>query len=327
LFVRLTIALLVLGNAGCDRTSTLITPAVEHSTATSAEMRLQVARRLLDQPEDQIDLANAKLTIKQLDAIAAVVKSQLSANASSGERVEALREYLYKPNEWNGGQPFHYDLDDPMGHDIHNKLLSTYLATRKGNCISMPLLFIVVGQKLGLDVTAATAPSHVFVKYRDESGTYYNLETTSGAGFTSDAWIQKQIPMTAEALANGVYLRPLSKKETVALMLGTVMEYLGQQGQPQEELALAELVLGYSPRNVEVMLHIHGSYGRIIQQEFASRWARPRDIPMSQRGRFIELDRNGMFWRQRAEALGWRQPSDDEEDAYRQRIKLAKSTH
>ncbi len=34
----------------------------------------------------------------------------------------------------------------------------------------MPFLFIILGQKLGLDVTASTAPEHVFVKYRDDMG-------------------------------------------------------------------------------------------------------------------------------------------------------------
>ena len=191
---------------------------------------------MLKSPDDRIDLANAKLMIdqmidptidlaaatKQLDAMASALKSRLPSGASSAQKLDALRTFLYEPGAWNEHRPFRYDLDDPFGRIIKNKLLPTYVATRKGNCVSMPFLFIILGQKIGLDVTAATAPEHIFVKYRDEEGALHNLETTSGAGFTSDAWIQKQIAMSPEALANGIYLRPLTKKQTVVLMLSLI---------------------------------------------------------------------------------------------------------
>ena len=48
--------------------------------------------------------------------------------------------------------------------------MSHYLATRKGNCVSMPVLFVILGQKLGLPITLAIAPNHVFAKYKRDNG-------------------------------------------------------------------------------------------------------------------------------------------------------------
>lgn len=295
---------------------------------------------MLQLPESEIDLATAKLTIDQLidtaidiasagaqlDAIAQQVRSRLPANATSREKVEALRAQLYDAGPWNGNQPFRYDLDDPSGHTIRNKLLPTYLSTRKGNCVSMPLLFIVLGQKLGIDLTASTAPDHVFVKYRNESGALFNLEATSGAGFTSDAWIQHEMPMTADALTNGIYLQRLTKKETLVVMLGTLMEHCGQQDRQDERTALAHLALENYPKDVTAMLQIHAAYGRMVQREFQGKYPSPRDIPATERARFRELDGNSQLWRQKAEVLGWREPDQETNDRYQQTVNRVKST-
>ncbi len=57
----------------------------------------------------------------------------------------------------------------------------------------MPILFLVLEEEwIGLNVTLATAPLHIFVKWRDaESGQSWNLEVTSGAGFTRDDWYRR----------------------------------------------------------------------------------------------------------------------------------------
>lgn len=302
---------------------------------------LEAIRQMLALPEDKIDLAKAKLTIDQmvdpatdvratmaqLDSIARSVASRLPADANSRTKVEALRAQIYEAGPWNENRPFSYDLDDPFGRTLRNKLLATYLATRKGNCISMPMLFIVVGQKLGLDVTATTAPEHVLVKYRDEAGSLYNLETTSGAGFTSDGWIKSQIPMSEESLNNGLYLRRLSKRETVAVMLGTLMEHYGREGRHEDRLALARLALEHAPKDISAMMQVHAAYGGMIQRDFRARYSSPRDIPMEQRARYIELNREGQAWLQKSEALGWREPTQEQVQRYKQTVDGVKSGH
>lgn len=294
---------------------------------------------MLNAPGDDVDLALAKLTIDklidptvdidaasgQLNAIVEQIRQRLPANPTNQEKLEALRTQLYTSGPWNCNNPFRYDLDDPLGHSISNKLLPTYLATRKGNCISMPFLFIALGQQLGLDVTASTAPNHVFVKYRDPAGALSNLETTSGAGVTSDGWIQRGMPMTPEAIANGIYLQRLTRKETVVVMLGTLMEYYGQQDRRTERIELARFALEKYPKDVQSILTIHSTYGRMVEREFGAKYATARDIPITEWERYRELLAAARSWRAAAEALGWREPDEDSEKQYRQSVDTAKS--
>ena len=153
-------------------------------------------RAILQQPESKMDLGRIKLTIdkmidptinidaglKQIDRIVAQIQAMPGQGRSSKGKVQALKKYLYENGPWNDYQAYSYDLDDPLAKKIRNKLLPTYLESKKGNCVTMPLLFVILGQRLGIDVTISTAPLHLFVKYTDsETGATYNLETTSGA--------------------------------------------------------------------------------------------------------------------------------------------------
>jgi len=304
--------------------------------ARAHERDLGVIRGLLQQSEADIDLAVAKVTIDHLidptidaaatlanlNAMARALKALLPIVASKRLTLDALRYHVYQASPWNGNRPFRYDLDDPFGTNIQNKLLSTYLASRKGNCVSMPFLFIILGQKLGVDLTAATAPNHIFVKYRDEGGTQYYLEATSGAGFARDVWIRQQFPMSDESLASGIYMRALTKKETVALMAGTLLEYYGQQEDPQlqdQRIALANIVLEYSPRDIEAILHLRAAIlwmtNLIIDQH-----SYPNIMPADKRKQIAQAQAvvGGLFGR--AYNLGWRPPGQAAEAAYRQTI-------
>lgn len=317
------------------------TPASAPPAPPAPAANLETIRQLLAQPEDKIDFATAKLTIdkmidptidieaasKQLDMLSADIWRNLPPQPSSRIKVEAMRAHLYQPGPWNGHRPFAYDLNDPLGRDMRSKLLPTYLATRKGNCISMPMLFIVLGQKLGIDVTASTAPDHVFVKFRDDDGQVFNLETTSGAGITSDGWIQQQSHVRPEAIASGIYMQRLTKKETVVVMATTLMEHYNRVDQQEARIALAMLGLEHSPKDVNCMLHVSAGHGHMLEKEFLTRYRRPRDIPIAERPRFEQLDEGIRLWRQKAEALGWREPDDAYKAEYKDRIEAAKAGH
>lgn len=304
--------------------------AVPCASADNHSPDLKPIQAILEQPESQIDLAKAKLVIdkvinplldveanlKTIDATVARIQAMLPPNASNQAKLEALKTYLYTAGPWNGQRPYQYDFDDPLGQKISNKLLPSYLASRKGNCVSMPFLFIILGQRLELDVTAALAPLHILVKYRDSSGNYINLEATSGANPTRDIWYRQQSPMTDQAIANGIYLRPLSKKETVAVMTLTLVENYMKQRQYRQAIDVADLVLEYAPKSVDAMLHKGSACARLIGGRFERKYPTPNLIPPEERPYFEYLARNNRYWFQRAEALGWREPTQAEETKY-----------
>jgi hypothetical protein len=108
----------------------------------------QRIRSMLAQPESSIDLAKVKIAVdrmvdpsinaaatqQKIDAIVERIRAMPEYGPTSEAKLATLRRYIYEPGAWNDGRPFRYDLDDPFGKKLSNKLLATYLATKKGNC-------------------------------------------------------------------------------------------------------------------------------------------------------------------------------------------------
>lgn len=313
----------------------------EPGSAANAKPTAEAKRlvSLLEQPEDKMDFARIKLTIdkmvdpkidieanlKRIDAIVSQIRDMAGQNPTSDDKVKALRRYLYEPGSWNGFEAYHYDFDDPRGIKIANKLLPNYLATKKGQCVSMPVLFIVLGQRLGLNVVASTAPEHVFVKYTDDAGVTFNLEATSGATPQREVWMRQQTPMTDQAIANGVYLRKLSKRETAAVMAEVVAENLAERKEYEKEIAVADVLLHFLPKSVDPLLYKGSAYGHLIREKYQSRYRTPRDIPSEEWPDYQRLAEQSEFWYSKAESLGWRQPGKLQEARYMETVNRAKS--
>lgn len=234
----------------------------------------------------------------------------------------AVRKYLYEAGAWNNNQPYHYNFDDPKGTKVINKLLPTYLVTKKGNCISMPLLFIVLGQRLGIEVTASTAPLHVLVKYTDsDTGQSYNLETTSGANPARDVWYQQTKRITDQALVNKIYLQKLSKRETVAVMAQVLAEDYYDKQEYEKAMMVSDVVLKYYKNDVDSMLMKGTLFYRLLAKHYLGKYPAPYLIPMEERPYFEFLSINNRYWFEKAEALGWREPTKEDEANYLKAVK------
>src|SRR5690606_33829743 len=116
-------------------------------------------------------------------------------------------------------EPFDYNFDDPFGHNNWNSMfVSNLLMSRKGNCHSLPFLYKILAEQLGIEAHLALAPNHIYIKHRSEKDGWYNTELTSGI-FPIDAWIMASGYVHIDAIRNGVYMKALNNKESIALCL------------------------------------------------------------------------------------------------------------
>lgn len=295
----------------------LVTPAFAISGETTATP-LQPETESLFAPGR--DLADVKLAIDHMvdpstnieavrtliDHMAEDVKTMAGEGAGSGETLAALKRYLYESGVWNDNKPFQYDLDDPLGEMPANRMLQRYLTRRRGNCVTMPILVLLLGERLGLKMTLAEAPLHLFIKYTDDNGDVWNLEATSGAGFTRDIWYREKLPMTDKAVANGVYLRALSREETVATMAAFLVEHQLTAGDYETAALTADVILRHYPNSAYVLAKKGTAYYRLLQREVTSKDSRMEDIPPDLRARADVWYRENNAAFDRAEVLGWR---------------------
>ena len=243
-------------------------------------------------------------TMAQLDRLVDGAHQLAGPSASPDARLAALSRLLYVAGPWNDHRPFAYDHDDPLGQRIGNKLLAVYLATRRGNCISMPALFLILADKLGLDVALATAPLHVFLRYRSEGGRVVNIEATNGHP-ARDEWYRERMPMSDRAVESGLYLRSLTRREGVALMATTVLEHLVEQRRYGEALGVSEAILEHAPRDAYTMVKQGSVCAELIRSEFTGKYRTPALVPPPLRARYLMLVERNRSTFEAAEALGW----------------------
>lgn len=157
-------------------------------------------------------IANRDLTYKQSD------KDQVSKYAAVYSIMCQTLPIVVKDTVIQY-KSFNYDFNDVFGHnDITNLFVSKLLATKKGNCNSMPYLYKILAEELGAEANLALAPNHVYIKHQIKSDGWYNTELTSGI-FPQDSWLMASGYIHLDAIKNGVFMKALNKKESLALCL------------------------------------------------------------------------------------------------------------
>ncbi len=142
--------------------------------------------------------------VEQYAALYTVMKDSITVNFSEGQ------------GKWSG---FTYDFEDIWGdEEWSNMFVSKLLDTHKGNCHSLPYLYKILAEEIGTKAHLALAPNHVYIKHRNEKDGWYNTELTSGY-FPIDAWIMASGYVHLDGIRNGLYMKALDDKESLALLL------------------------------------------------------------------------------------------------------------
>jgi regulator of sirC expression with transglutaminase-like and TPR domain len=233
------------------------------------------------------------------------VRQIAGRNPTVRYKVAAIRKVIYEGGPWNGNRPFGYDLADPFGLRVENKLLSTYMRTRLGNCVSMPALFMILAEQVELEASFVPAPLHVFVRFTHPERGPTNVETTSGARFARDEWYRGKMRMTDRAIESGIYMRALTKAEGVALLATTVLEYLERERRYQDVVDVADVILRANPRDAHTMVKRGTAFGHLMQSEFLNRFPSPASIPPALQRRYRMLAASNRQAFEDAERLGW----------------------
>ncbi len=153
--------------------------------------------------------------------------------------------------------PFSYDFDDIFGEKSwENMFVTKLLATRKGNCHSLPYLYKILCEELGVPCWLALAPNHIYIKHRSEKAGMYNTELTS-ASFPIDAWLMASGYITLEAIQNGIYMDALDDKKCIALCVldlakGYEKKYPDNDGTFM--LKCCDLTMEYIPNCINALL-------------------------------------------------------------------------
>lgn len=106
------------------------------------------------------DLDEQKV-INQIEAIKRDIWIQMMNEASPVEQVKLMNHVFYSIHGFSGNTANH--------RDPQNSYISQVLETKKGNQISLAIIYSIIAQKLDIPVYGVNLPQHFILAYLDES--------------------------------------------------------------------------------------------------------------------------------------------------------------
>ena len=177
----------------------------------------------------KIDLAEAALLCAQdtypdldirseldsLESLAAKLRNRLPADFSVTHRLVALNNYLFRELGFSGNMDEYYD--------PRNSFLNDVLARKTGIPITLSILYLEVGQRLGLKLKGVSFPGHFLVKVRVTGGELV-LDPYAGGRSLSEEELRERLAQftdkdTAKELPLEDFLEPASPRQILARLL------------------------------------------------------------------------------------------------------------
>lgn len=123
-------------------------------------------------------------------------------------------------------QPFFYDFEDYEAKSDHrNFFVTKCLATGGGQCNSMPMVYLLLAEKLNAPAYLSFAPQHALVKYPKNNGEIKNYEATTN-WHINNLWYEETLFISADAIRSGIYLDTLNKQKIIAnCMIDLAIQY------------------------------------------------------------------------------------------------------
>src|SRR6218665_1161411 len=192
----------------------------------------------------------------QIDTKVNSIKSIASKNEvalSNSLACNAIIQQLYASSGTNINEQLNYDSEDFMGELDWSKMFVTKLLnTGKGQCHSLPLIYLILAEETKTNAWLAFAPEHSYIIFSDNSKrVFYNFETTNGNVVTND-WIMESGYVSTPAIRNRIYLDTLGKDQLLGTLIADlVMGYTNKLGYDDFANSMVDYILTLNPKSLQ----------------------------------------------------------------------------
>ncbi|MDH5577398.1 MAG: tetratricopeptide repeat protein [Betaproteobacteria bacterium] len=217
---------------------------------------------LLARDETEIDLARACLLIAadaypgldiegylgEIERLAVRLRGRMPPGGGAQDRVVALNRFLFDDLGYSGNADNYYD--------PRNSYLNEVLDRRTGIPITLSVLYLEIGWRVGLELEGVSFPGHFLVRLR-VPGAMLVLDPFSGGEALAETdlreRLQRVIPEGAaggvpvEALPLDPFLEPAGKRQILARLLRNLKGIYREKDQPQRLLDVLSRMLVVSP--------------------------------------------------------------------------------
>ena len=215
-------------------------------------------RELVDRPDDEIDLAKAALSIAaeeypglkmrgyldRLDALARGIEDA----STGGDEMGILATLIDRLGRLEGFRGNREDYGDPR-----NSFLNEVLERRVGIPLSLSLVYVLVGKRVGLSIAGVAFPGH-FLSRCDLDEGFVVLDAFDGGKQLSLDDCQRLLhSIQRDALFERDMLEPASNRSILFRMLANLKGACLRVGEGQRALRALERMLVLAPAHLGLL--------------------------------------------------------------------------
>lgn len=231
----------------------------------------------LSSPNDRLDLTKALLTISQdwdrtvdhqhfhktLDDLTNDVKRKLDGNRSPQKIIQALRDVIHQDHGYRFTEQV-----DPQGIPINpaELFLHGLLSSKRGYCMNLSLLYLIVGDRLDLPLHGVALPNHFFVRY-DDGTLRSNIEATQGGQTFDDSFYRERF--LGDAANNLFFMKNLTKKQTLGAYFSNVGMVMFRNRRTDDALFYMEQSVALNPEALDARNNLANIYSEQKQYDRA----------------------------------------------------------
>lgn len=184
--------------------------------------------------------------LQRLDAFAAQVNSYLLPDSPAVERLYALNQVLFTEQGFTGNREDYYN--------PRNSFLNDVLETRCGIPITLSIVYLEVGRRIGLALEGISFPGHFLVKLAVEDGEIILDPFINGISLDEEELLQRlrsNYGNTADTELLILLLQPASVKDILVRLLHNLKAIYSQTQQTEKMLTVLNQLLVIAPQLAE----------------------------------------------------------------------------
>ena len=186
---------------------------------------------------------DAAAALASLDALAGTIQERLSPDARPEEQMAMINLCLFAEHKYRGNEKNYYD--------PRNSCLNAVLKRKLGIPITLSLLYIEIGRRLGLEVEGVAFPGHFLVRVRCDQGLVVIDPFNEGITL-SEADVRSRLAQVQGAARAGPadlseVLAPAGKREICVRILRNLKKIYMESGEADKAIGAISLILVADP--------------------------------------------------------------------------------
>jgi regulator of sirC expression with transglutaminase-like and TPR domain len=228
-----------------------VTPSLqmfEKILAEKKEERIELARACLLIAQDAYPGLDVERYMAQLETMALKLRARLKDAGGAEPRILALNEYLFQELGYWGNTDDYYD--------PRNSYLNEVIDRKTGIPITLAVVYMEIGRRIGLPLEGVSFPGHFLVRLRLRSGVLVLDPFAGGAPQSADELRQRLARVIPEGTAGELsvaelpleqFLEPASNRQILARVLRNLKGIYREADKPERMLEVLNRVLVVSP--------------------------------------------------------------------------------